>query len=206
MPKGAAMTDIRTLERNLYRSLWQDGLLDLFVGVGLILIGITWLADLVPLGAIAPVILLPFWPLARRAVVAPRTGSFTVGPERRVWERRGLLTMALLGVGTLGLGVALYLYLATRGGAGDALATVVPGLPNTLVALGLIGVGVTLGALRFVGYGAALIAIGALAALGLFGPGWAFVIGGAALLLGGGLVLARFVHENPIPPDETPGA
>lgn len=199
------MTDIHDLERKIYRSLWEDGLLDLFVSVGLVLIGFTWLSDVAWMGGIVPVLLIPFWPLAKRSISAPRAGSFTPSRHRHAWEQRRLMALALAGVVTLGLGIVVYFYLTVRGSSGtNWLTVVIPGLPGVLVAIGMGGVGVAFGLHRFLAYAVALAATGVLAALGLFGPGWAFVLGGAAVLIWGGVVLGRFVSTHPVLPEDSP--
>ncbi len=134
------MTDLQNLEMETYQTLWKDGLLDLFVGAGLILTGFAWLVGLFWMGMIIPAVLIALWPLARRSISAPRAGSFTPSRQRQAWEQGNLLALALAGV----------------------------------------------------------------AALGLFGPGWAFVLGGAAVLLWGGVVLVRFLMSTARLPEESP--
>lgn len=192
------MTELRDLERHTYQTLWEDGLLDLFVGAGLVLTGVAWLADVAWLGAIVPAILIAFWPVTRKSISAPRAGSFTPTSRRRVWEQRRLLALALAGVVTLGLAVVGFVYVTGRGSPrANWLAVLVPGLPGILVAAGLAGVGVAFGFIRFLAYAGASVATAALAVLGLFGPGWAFVHGGVAVLLWGGVILVRFLTSHP---------
>jgi hypothetical protein len=156
------------------------------------------------MGAIIPAVLIPLWPLARRSIRAPRAGSFTPSGQRKAWEERRLLMLALAGVAMLVL-IAGFAYLAGRGAPrADWLAGLAPGLPGFLVAVGVGGVGVAFGLVRFLAYAACLVAGGASAALGLFGPGWVFVLGGAAAVLWGGVTLIRFLASTPRVREESP--
>ncbi|NVJ69975.1 MAG: hypothetical protein HWE08_06460, partial [Alphaproteobacteria bacterium] len=55
------MTHLSKMEGLLTRQFFDDGLLDMFVGVGLALIGIAWLSGLLALGAIVPAVMMQYW-------------------------------------------------------------------------------------------------------------------------------------------------
>ncbi len=164
----------------------------------MILTGFAWVVGLFWMGVIIPAVLIALWPLARRSIYAPRAGSFTPCKQRKVKEQRRLLALALAGAVALCLGVAGFADLSGRGvPRSDWFPVLVPGLPGFLLAVGLGGVGVAFGVIRFLAHAVVLLAGGALAALGLFDPGWTFVLGGAVVVLWGGIVLFRFLVSTP---------
>ena len=77
------------LEIALFRSYWDDGLLDLLCGFGLLLIGLGWALDQVALAAALPALLVPLWGPLRRSLVEPRAGF--VEFSQRVLEGSYLL-------------------------------------------------------------------------------------------------------------------
>jgi hypothetical protein len=68
------LDNMNLLERKVFQSYWDDGLLDLFAAIGIFLIGVSWLRDF-PVGAVfVPALLVPFWNPVRRKVIEPRLG------------------------------------------------------------------------------------------------------------------------------------
>ena len=101
-------TSKNLVESRVVRMFWNDGLLDVLAGSGLVLMGVAWLFDLVPLGAIGPAILIPIWKPLRARFTEPRLGyvEFSDTQQRR---NRTFLAVAIgLGVVTLVAGVAVY--------------------------------------------------------------------------------------------------
>jgi len=187
-------TDLGARERGIYRASFDDGLLDLFSGLGLMLIGLAWLVDLVALGAVAPALLLPFWPLARRRITEPRTGFARFREERVALETRKQL--GLVAVGCLFLAAAVASWFAARAAIRDNAAQLVAGLPAALLAIGAVLAGMLLGLARFGVYAIFLIGAGALVIRENLEPGWSILGGGAAILLCGLGLLARFVATH----------
>jgi hypothetical protein len=191
------MADLGLLERNTYRSTWHDGLLDLFAGVGLLLIGAAWLTEYAGLGGIAPALLIPLWAPFRRKWIEPRAGTVRFREERVATERRKYFAMFALGSVAFVVGVGVYLA-AREGGAG-------PGLPKALLAvlLGAAGliVGLAFGQLRFVAYAMASLALGAWAVLADAHPAFQFLGLGACVTGTGAVLFFRFVRSHPIGDD-----
>ena len=187
-------TDLGARERGMYRASFDDGLLDLFSGLGLALVGLAWLFDLVALGAVAPALLLPFWPLARRRITEPRTGFARFREERVALERKKHL--GLVATCCLFLAAAVGGWFAVRGVIRASAAHLVAGLPAFLLAIGAVLAGVILGLGRFGFYAFLLLCAGAFVIREDLDPGWSILGGGVAILLCGLGLLARFVATH----------
>lgn len=186
------------LTRALYRRSFDDGWLDVLVGLGLTLIGVAWLADQVVLGALVPAVLAPFWTIGRRALVEPRLASPHFGTPKQAETRRALTGWVIFGAG-VGLSELAFLFFLNRGGTGlTGLGNVAVGIPAMLVGLGLFA-GLILGAKRFIAYGAFAIGLGLAGAwTGVERPGLLILLPGGLVLACGSAMLARFMARHPV--------
>jgi len=189
-------TNLGAREKGLYHSSFDDGLIDIFSGAVLTLMGVAWIFDLVALGPIAPAVLIPFWPLARRRITEPRTGFVRPHPERTTREKRKHLGFFALGCGFLVAGIVVYF--AVRGGDHRSWAHLVRGLPGVLLAVGAVVAGLAFGLARFLTYAVLLVAGGGVAIHERLDPGWSIIGGGVAITLTGLILLARFVARHPV--------
>lgn len=183
------------LERRVFRSYWDDGLLDVFAATGVTLVGLLWLRDFPAGAAIVPPLLVPLWVLVRRKWIETRTGYVEFSEERAYLSKRRLALVFYLGTGILILAVGGFL-------AGHRLAALpgassVAGLPALLLGL-LAAVTVLLtGCARFFLYAAMLAAAGLAGAAFGWRPGEILVASGAALLAISLTILVRFLRANP---------
>ncbi len=92
--------DLKELERKIYLSYHQDGLVDIFLGIGLILIGIILhpiLGEYVPTVAMVLIMLLvPVYAALKRATTIPRMGYVEFAPKRRTRFALLLLIIVLI--------------------------------------------------------------------------------------------------------------
>lgn len=183
-------------EARLYRATFQDGRVDAFAGVIVVLIGVAWLFDLVALGAIAPAVVLPFWAVARRRITEPRLGYSTPLPRRVARERGKAAILVVLGVMVLVLGVGLYF--VVRPEPGEGWRHLVPALPSALLGFGAVLCAFVFGVRRFFLHAAAFLVAGAWVAHEQLEPGWGLLVGGCFVLTVGLALLARFVARVPI--------
>ncbi len=194
--------DLHRLEASLYRSFWQDGLLDVFIGTGVLLIGFAWLAALVPLGAVVPAVLMPFWPIARKRLITPRAGYVRFSDARTRHERKQLRMLVGIGTGVFVLSLlgGIYAYFRVAASASDAfLAMLVPALPNVLLAL-LLALGSLLFAIwRYLLYAILFVLVGVVGLMMGMHPGWQLVGAGALTLLAGLALLTHFLLHHPLP-------
>lgn len=188
------LPDPRSLEDELFQSTWDDGLLDLFLGVSLLLIGVGWHLDQIAIGSIAPALLVSTWAPIRQRFVEPRSGYVELGARTQRKTRRGLWAVLALGVVALGLGVALYLQVR----AGSSPSTLIAGLPALLLALGAAVTGAVLRIPRLGLYALALAAAGV--ATGLIGldPSPSMLVSGLIITAAGALRFSRFLRTHPV--------
>ena len=185
------------LELRTNRAFWSDGLLDLLAGAAVLIIGISWVAGAAAYGGIAPALLVPLWRPLRRRFTDPRLGQVELGEGRQSRNRRFMRLMLVAGAMSflLGLGAFLVHELGL-----PLHREIIPALPGALVGLAGVATAEALQLRRFAIYGGISIvtAIAVAVAQGP-NPGWAFVAAGAAMLLGGTVLAARFAaHHRPV--------
>lgn len=78
------MIDLKELERKAYTSYYNDGLLEIFLGGTILLMGIALFFDVAYLFGIIPVLAMTSWAGAKRAITVPRIGMVRFGPQRRL--------------------------------------------------------------------------------------------------------------------------
>ena len=124
-----ASLDATSLERAAYRSRWDDGLIDLFVGLSLLWIGVAWMW-IEPLAGVAGVFpavaVVPFITFRNR-FIEERAGYVRFSEQRRRWERRNLLALVALGVLCFVGGIGAFIAVSGGGSAADLVETVAPG-------------------------------------------------------------------------------
>jgi hypothetical protein len=187
------------LESHLFSSYWDDGLLDVFAGLGVVGISLFWTFDLVALGAIVPAILAVFWGPLRSRFVEPRAGFVEFSDARSQRTDRLLRGAVLLGIANLAVFVGLYIMVRSEPGA--LLPLVGPGLPAFLVAVAAVLAGWGLGLSRFLVYASVLCIGGFGVAAAGERPEVAMAVGGLAALVNGGWRFSRFLRL-PAEPDE----
>jgi len=190
------MAQVETFtETELFRSYWDDGLVDLLSGLALLVTGLGWETELGALAVIQAPLWIVLWGPLRRRVVEPRAGFVRFSLARQERNVRGLGWTLALGVGFLALaGLAL---VVVRGqGAGAALQLLVPGLPALLVAVAAGLAGLLTGARRFLAYGLALLAGALVTVLLGGGPALPLAAVGLVMVASGGTLLARFVQAS----------
>jgi len=194
------MTTPSPLENKLYARRFDDGLLDVLVGLGLILVGASWMADLPVYGVFAPVLMVPLWTFIRERVIEPRLEAVIFSPEREAKTRGSMMAWFVFGAAVLLTEIAIYLYASRAAGSVlDRLGEVIVALPAALVVIGLLG-GLMIGAWRFAGYAAAALGVATIGALrGVEDPGLLILVIGALVLGGAVTLLARFFKSHPAP-------
>ncbi len=175
--------------------VWNDGLLDVLSGIGVLAIGIAWQADLVPLGAIAPTVLVPFWSWLRKHITEPRVGKIHISQQQRQKNRTLLLAAIALGIVTFVIAISLY-WIVVRGEAA-ILSFMIAGVPAALVGLMALITAALTSSKRFIFYAFILVACGIFVVTFDLGPGWALIGGGLLVVVSGIIVIVRFLNEYP---------
>jgi len=211
--------NLKELESKAWRSVFQDGLWDIYLGLLLLAMAVgAWLSDSgfstalqygVYLGLIV-VSLLILW-AGKHFITLPRMGSVKFGPRRQARLRGVRLLLALF----LLLGVALFFIALALGGtpSGTRLLTSVTPVIWVLGTLGLSALGAYLleyTRLVVIGVMYAVTVPADMALRQLTGQDLSYLAFGipAALILVMGLVVfVRFLHDYPLPAEqESPAA
>jgi MFS family permease len=195
-----AYADLESFESEAYRDSFSDGLVDLFVGLGLLSIGVLWLwapavAGLAGvLAAVVAGVLVPI----RSRIVEPRVGHVTWTAPRLKWERKQYWRMFGLGSVALILGVGLVLSVVRGDVVTGEDPNVVAALPAVLFAIGAFVLAAASGIKRLWGYGAVLL-IAAVATLFVeTGPGGSLLVAGVVIATVGVVLFSRFLNTHPV--------
>ena len=184
------------IENRVYRAYWNDGLLDVFAAIGVLLIGIAWTFDFVVGGAITPALLLPLWGPFRQRFIEPRLGTVEFSEKRERTNRSRLLLVILLGIGAFALVVSLYVLRDRM--ALEPPVSFIAGLPALLLAIPAALTAMLVSTGRFLVYAALLLVAGGVGAISGWEPGPILVSAGIPILIIASTVLLRFVRNNPI--------
>lgn len=192
--------DAGAVEVAAYRSRWDDGLFDLFVGLSLLWIGACWIwfESLAGLAGVLPAIFVVPFVTFRTRFIEDRAGYVKFSAARRSWERRNLILLLMFGIGTFIGGIAVYFAVQDNGLSAVAEWTW-PGLIAWLLAIPVLIVAVTAMLPRLFAYAGILIAGGVVAAGYETNPGVPLMIAGALVTTWGMVLLGRFVRKHPKP-------
>jgi hypothetical protein len=200
--------DLKRLERKAWRFSFQDGLLDIYLGLLLVVLSIPELlpgiftSELREYAAYAGLALIAFvvyW-AAKRFISAPRMGRARFGPARKARQTRAAI---VYGVSALGGVIVLLLALVWRSGAPG-------GASAWMGARELFALGIGFWMMLIFGLGSYFTdfirgyLIGALYALAfggaiLLGEPILFALCGAIIVLLGLVVFVRFLRAHPVP-------
>lgn len=183
------------VESGIVRTYWNDGLLDILSGMGVLLIGIAWLCDLPVMGAIAPPLLIPLWKPLRNKLTDPRLGSVEFSDRQETRNRSFMIFSMAAGLLSCLLAVVVYFRVSQADSEFD-LRRVVQALPAILLGIMAFMTARITSLSRFDIYAVALIILGCSSGLLQTGPAWPLVIGGTLILLSGVLALQQFLGRT----------
>lgn len=187
---------LASLEASAYRQAWSDGIVDLFLGLSLIWMGVAWiwLPDVAAFAGLLPAVLaVPMLGLRTR-VVEPRMGYVRWAPPRRQRQLRSLLAVAAFGLGLL---AAVSIAVVVGGSwLADSSVALEAGLMAWLLALLALALFVVMQTRRMLAYAAVLTAGGVVAALADLDPGWPLLGSGIVVLVVAGGLLTRFLSAS----------
>lgn len=192
--------DLGTLEKSAYRGSYSDGIVDIYVGLSLLWIGLAWiwLSDLAGLAGILPAVFIVPMLAFRKRMVETRVGYVKWAEPRRRWERRNLVAVLAAGVLLLVLGLGAYVAVTQSSAETDVVSTLIPGLPAWLLALLAIGLGFLMQTWRMFAYAAVLAVGGLVTAWADASPGWPMLAAGIVITATGAVMLVRFLHDYPM--------
>ena len=204
--------NLKELERKAFRSTFQDGLWDMYLGFLLLIMGmgpvlpalnksVTW--TLVILLMLSVLAWMAFW-AGKKFITIPRMGRVKFGPQRKAKLKK---TRAVLFLSAL-LGVILFVLRATWNMEWAARIPI-PAYIWAVQAIVVFGLGAYfLDVSRFYAYGvfyAIPVPVGIVLLQNTGLPGFMFlpfgVSGGIMVIVGVGLFI-RFLREYPVVPEE----
>ncbi len=100
--------NLRNLERQAYLSYHQDGVLDIFIGLSILLFGAWILADMAYLAGAFAAVFTPIYAQVKKQVTVPRLGFVKFGPTRTAKTQKTVLVLVLVGVMAFLPGVLLF--------------------------------------------------------------------------------------------------
>jgi hypothetical protein len=200
-------TSLREIEKKTYMSYHQDGLLDIFVGIYVLLFGIgislmtmtdfsTWF--IIP--AIFPAIMIPIWISAKKRITMPRIGYVNFGVRGA-----GKLMALVLGLMVAGLGVFTMFGLGASMGEGWALTLRDFFISNSMLIIGIGAVVVsslfayTMGLKRLYGYGLLIFVLFFIGHFITIPFEYLLLTIGFVIIIGGFVLLIQFIRKYPLP-------
>ena len=186
------------LEDSTYFARFNDGLLDLFIGLSLLWIGAVWLwfEDMAAFAGMLPALLATPFASWRGRFLRTRGGYVRFSESRRGWERRNLA--AFLGVGVAVAAVALLALAVDRTPGQDVAQWLAPGLIALIIAL-LLGLLAAVSRLPRMAWYTVLLVLGGLGAAALStNPGAPLVLAGLIITGWGAVLVGRYLQTHPM--------
>jgi hypothetical protein len=205
--------NLKEIERKAFRSTFQDGLLDMYLGFLLLTMGmgpvlpsldasIMWTLGI--LLAFSVLVWLAFW-VGKKFITTPRMGLVKFGPQRKAKLKK---TRAVLFLSVL-LGVIMLVLRATWKVEGATIP--IPAYVWAVQAIVVFGLGAYfLDVSRFYAYGmlyAMPLPVGFVLLQNTGLPGFMFLpfgISGGIMVLIGAVLFIRFLREYPLPTEAVP--
>ncbi len=188
--------ELKELEQRNYKATHSDGVIDVFVGMSMVVIGVTWIVIPNVLSVVTAGVAISISPMLawRRRFIEDRTGYVMFTEPRRLWERRIYTTAAVLFGG--------FMLLARPLGSlqpEDIDWMVGPdSLVVWLVAAVLLLLGVQTKLTRLLVYSLVLTAAGTIPfVISTESFGWPLLISGAVIVAVGSALIRRFVIRHP---------
>lgn len=200
---------LRDIEKKTYTSYHQDGVLDIFVGVYVLLFGVGILSSTVTdfsmwfiIPGIFPAVMVPIWISVKKRITMPRIGYVNLG------SRGANKLMAIfIGLMVAGLGAFMVVTFASRS---QAWALTLRNLiiPNSMIIIGLAAAAIsclfayTMGLKRLYAYGLVTLALFLTAHVTPIPFEYFLVTIGLVMIINGGVLLGRFIRKYPLAPGD----
>jgi len=188
--------ELKELEQRTYKATHSDGVIDVFVGLSMVVVGVTWIVIPNVLSGVTAGVAIAISPMLawRRRFIEARTGYVMFTEPRRLWERRIYTTVAVLFGGFMLLARPL-------GSLKPEDIDWIMG-PDSLVVWLVAAVLLLLGTLtkltRLLVYSLVLISAGAVPfIITTEAFGWPLLISGAVIVAVGSALIRQFVTRHP---------
>lgn len=192
--------NLKELERQVYTTYQEDGVWDIFLGLGLLLGGIGMIFDLmIFLGPIYGVMVAVMASAFKKAFTVPRIGYVKFAPSRRIKMQRSALLSLLANI----LAFLVVLILVVSRSRDHWIAQNFEIVFGVFIAVIMCAIGYMLAINRLYAY-AGLTLVAFIGGGGLLDIEFPFVLAalGAVVLVAGLGLMARFIHKYPVVPQE----
>lgn len=186
---------LETAERRAFQSFWNDGLLDLMMGLVILVMGLAWWQDVAVMGAIFPAACVAMWHPLRRRLVEPRMGFVEFSGPRELKNRSFRFGLAGFFAGTMVLG--LLGYALWNGGVMPRPAEWIAGFPLLLLAIPSIFFALFTRCRRFLWYAFLMLLAAVELVMQELEPHAGLIASGAIITVSGVVLLARFLSKYP---------
>jgi hypothetical protein len=194
-----AKDSLAELENTNYLARFDDGLLDMFIGVSLLWIGAAWMwfEDLAGFAGLLPAVLATPFASLRGRFLRNRGGYVRFSESRRGWERRNL--RAFLAVGVAVAGLVMILVLVDPGATRDAAQWLAPGVIGLFVAA-MLGLLAAVSRLPRLAWYTVLLVLASLGAAALAtNPGAPLLLSGSIITACALVLVSRYLKAHPGP-------
>lgn len=203
---------LKEVEKKTYMSYHQDGVLDIFLGVyvlmfslGILLMTLTDSGMWFLIPAIFISIMVPVWIPAKKRITMPRIGYVKFG------SRGANKLMAIfLGLMVAGLGAFMMFSLGAFLGQGWALTLRNLIIPNSMIIIGVSAAAIsclfayTMGLKRLYAYGLLALVLLFAGHFTIIPFAYSLLIIGLVMIINGSILLVQFIRKYPLPQgDET---
>lgn len=191
--------DMKEIERQVYLSYTEDGLVDIAIGAVIMVWGLMLLGEPSGLIGLLGIFGLGIWYLGKRFITIPRIGTFQPGPKI---ERR----LTNLAIFLVVLGLIAFLGILVSRTMGSVFVSDHPlGILGLVIAAGVALLAYLLNAARiyfyalilFIAFAGGEILVGTTNRLDIFAA--SVIVGGGLILISGLIVLLRFMRKYPRP-------
>lgn len=189
---------IESLEKAAFRSFWNDGLLDVMLGLTILVVGLSWWQDVAVFGAIFPAVCVSMWHPLRKRLVEPRMGYVEFSGDRNVKARGFRFGLIAFFTGTMMLGAVLLILWEI--GSISRPADWIAGFPLVLIGIPTVFFAWFTQCRRYLFYAALILLAGAQVVLQGLDPHVGLVASGIVVTICGVVVLGRFLIRFPVTP------
>jgi len=193
--ENAMSRTLENLERDAFQSFWNDGLLDLMMGLVILVMGLAWWQGVAVMGAVFPAACVAMWYPLRRRLVEPRMGFVEFSGAREVKNRSFRFGLAGFFTGTMVLG--LVGYALWSGGVLSRPAEWIAGFPLVLLAIPSIFFALFTRCRRFFWYAFLMMVAAIELVMQDLDPHAGMIACGAVIVVSGVVLLARFLSKYP---------
>ena len=198
-------TSLREVEKRTYMAYHQDGLLDIFVGVYVLLFGsgislmtVTEFSTWFVIPAIFPALMVPIWISAKKQITMPRIGYVKFGSRGA-----NKLMAVFIGLMVAGLGAFMVFSFSSSQAWASTLRNLI--ISNGMIIIGISAAamsslfGYTMGLNRLHAYGILTLVLFLAGHFIAIPFGYILLAVGLVIIINGFVLLTQFIRKYPLP-------